>query len=329
VTDPLLAVDHLVVDFPQPHGRVLHAVADVSLGVGRGEILGVVGESGCGKTTLARCISGRSHPSSGTVSLDGMTLGSSRTVAERRAVQMVFQDPFSSLNPRMSIGRMLAELLRVNEVVPRSEVSSRCRSIVGQVGLPSSALDQLPGAFSGGQRQRIAFARAIAVEPRIIVADEPLSSLDVSVQATILELIRRLREDLGTAFVFISHDLGVVRQLADTVAVMYLGRVVEKGSASTVFGDPRHPYTRALIEAAPRLSGDRSPLHARLSGEPPSPIDLPSGCAFHPRCPRAEAICSTEAPHLADVDAQLTGSSANHVMNHQSACHFRDEVKRP
>jgi oligopeptide/dipeptide ABC transporter ATP-binding protein len=229
---------------------------------------------------------------------------------------MVFQDPYSSLNPRMTVRQVLQELLRVHKLVARSGVEPRCRELMALVGLPQGALDGLPGQFSGGQRQRIAIARALAVEPRVIIADEPVSALDVSVQATILQLFEDLRSRLGLTMVFISHNLAVVRHLSDRVAVMYLGRIFEEGEREAVFGDPRHPYTRALLASAPRLhqTGLVRPL---VKGEPPSPVNIPTGCSFHPRCPRAERICSAERPRLEPV---------GYGEEHLASCHFRDET---
>ena len=253
MADARLAAHDLVVSFPVVGGRTLRAVDGVSVQVGAGQIVGLVGESGCGKTTAARCMAGLLTPDSGTVRLDGTQLGARRTAAQRRAIQMIFQDPYSSLNPRLTVRRMLRELLTVHKLVPRAAVEERCRELMGLVGLPAAALDGLPAQFSGGQRQRIAIARALATEPQVLIADEPVSSLDVSVQATILRLFAELRDRLGLAMIIISHNLAVVRQLSDQVAVMYLGRIVEEGGTDELFGSVRHPYARALLAAAPRL----------------------------------------------------------------------------
>jgi oligopeptide/dipeptide ABC transporter ATP-binding protein len=303
------------VSFRVEHGQLLRAVDDVSFGLAPGEVLGLVGESGCGKTTVAKCIVGQLHPASGSVCFDGRELGPKRDVEDRRAIQMVFQDPYSSLNPRMTVRQVLRELLRVHHLVPAGSTEDRCRELMDLVGLPADALAGLPSQFSGGQRQRIAIARALAVEPRVIVADEPVSALDVSVQATILRLFEDLGSRLGLTILFISHNLAVVRHLSRRVVVMYLGRVVEEGEREEVFCDPRHPYTRALLEAAPRLH-QTSLARPLVKGEPPSPVDIPSGCPFHPRCPRAEPICSHELPRL---EAVATAGE------HRAACHFRDE----
>jgi oligopeptide/dipeptide ABC transporter ATP-binding protein len=309
----VLDVEDLTVTFPTQGGRLV-AVDSVSLSLGAGEILGLVGESGCGKTTLARSITGLVPQDSGRIRLDSSELSRRRTRQEHRAVQMVFQDPYSSLNPRLAIRSVLTELLSVHHIARGRDAELRCRELMGLVGLPPNALDALPLAFSGGQRQRIAIARALAVEPRVLIADEPTSALDVSVQATILALFEDLRSRLGIGILMISHNLAAVRQLCDRVAVMYLGQVIEVGSRTEMFNDPRHPYTVALLAAAPRVR--RHAIESvRLKGEPPSPTERPSGCPFHPRCPRAEARCTVEAPALAP--ARGTGALV--------ACHFRDE----
>lgn len=312
-----LRVDSLTVTFPIGPRRRLTAIEDVSLDLQRGESLGIVGESGCGKTTLARCIVGLQRPDSGTISIDGEVVGAKRDATERRAVQLVFQDPYSSLNPRMTIGSMLKELLAIRGVANGETADERSRELLALVGLPADALTRNPGAFSGGQRQRIAIARALAVEPRLIVADEPVSALDVSIQATILELFADLRDRRGISLVMISHNLAAVRHVCDRVVVMYLGKVVEVGATLEVFADPRHPYTRSLLNAVPQVKRDPPAHRLRLVGEPPSPLSRPTGCSFHPRCPRAEAICAIEEPQLLPV-AGLTVRKA--------ACHFRDEV---
>jgi len=314
VADPLLRVSHLKVSFRTEDRAVVRAVDDVSLDVHAGEAMGIVGESGCGKTTIARAIIGQVQPDEGAVYLDGEQLGRTRTISQRRTVQMVFQDPYSSLNPRMTVRQTLRELLRVHRLVPSSQVDERCRELLAMVGLPERSLNSYPSQFSGGQRQRLAIARALAVEPRAIVADEPVSSLDVSVQATILQLFAELRARLGLTLILISHDLAVVRYLCDRIAVMYLGRIAEHGRRDVIFDDPRHPYTRALLTAAPRIRRYEPPDQLGLRGEPPGAVDIPAGCRFHPRCPIAEGICEVEDPPLLGLDADPA---------HLSACHFR------
>jgi oligopeptide/dipeptide ABC transporter ATP-binding protein len=310
--ETLLRVEELHVGFRTPAGQ-LRAVDGVSLALGSGRTLGLVGESGCGKTTVARCIAGLLRPDSGSIRLGGQELLPRRTRAQHRAVQIVFQDPYSSLNPRLTVRSTLRELLAVHDIAKGAAAEARSSELLELVGLSPDALDRYPSAFSGGQRQRIAIARSLAVGPRLLIADEPTSALDVSIQATILALFGELRSRLGLSILLISHDLGTIRTLCDDVAVMYLGRIIESGPCGRIFDDPRHPYTQALLAAAPRLRGSRSAV--RLSGEPPSPIDTPSGCPFHPRCPRAEARCEIEAPPLTPP-AGVPG---------QVACHFRDE----
>jgi oligopeptide/dipeptide ABC transporter ATP-binding protein len=312
-----LRVDALSVSFPIDRHRRLTAVEDVSFELAKGESLGIVGESGCGKTTVARCIVGLQRPDSGLVSVDGVDVDADRTREQRRAVQLIFQDPFSSLNPRMSIGAMLKQLLEFHDLAHGAAADERSRELLALVGLPPDALTRHPGAFSGGQRQRIAIARALAVEPHVIVADEPVSALDVSIQATILELFADLRHRLGISLVMISHNLAAVRHVCDRVAVMYLGKLVEVGATAQVFADPHHPYTRSLLNAVPQVRRDPPKNRIRLAGEPPSALSRPSGCSFHPRCPRAEERCSAEEPQLLRLSDDASRASA---------CFFRDET---
>ena len=281
--------------------RRMRAVDDVSLTVARGETLGIVGESGCGKSTLARCLVRLHEPDAGEIRFgdaDVRSLAGAGLRAYNRQVQMVFQDPFGSLNPRMSVGACLAEVLRVHRVVPEAGVAARVAELLTLVHLPAEAADRRPHEFSGGQRQRIGIARALAVEPAVIIADEPVSALDVSVQAQIVNLLLELQRSLGLSLVFITHDLRLVRHLAHRVAVMYLGRIVETGPTAELFAAPRHPYTRALIQAAPRLVPGRPVREDAVRGELPSPLAPPPGCTFHPRCRLAEARCSQERPAL-------------------------------
>jgi oligopeptide/dipeptide ABC transporter ATP-binding protein len=291
--------------------EVLRAVDGVDLEIARGEALGLVGESGCGKSTLGRCIVGLYAQTAGEIHYAGEPLPARRARAQRRRMQMVFQDPYSSLNPRMTVRQVLSELLRVHNMVPRNRVDERCRELIELVGLGARSLDAHPRNFSGGQRQRVSIARALALEPELLVADEPVSALDVSVQATVLNLLDELRSKLGLTMLFIAHNMAVVRHVCDRVAVMYLGRIVETAPTEQLFSDPRHPYTQGLLKAVPRLVPGHPSDAAAMEGDPPSPINLPSGCRFHTRCPIAQEVCHREDPGLvADGGAHL------------AACHF-------
>ncbi|MFJ2158687.1 oligopeptide/dipeptide ABC transporter ATP-binding protein [Streptomyces sp. NPDC087856] len=275
----------------------LRAVDGVSLAVERSQCLGVVGESGCGKSTLAGVLVGLTAPTAGAVRYDGQDVGVHRSKELRRRVQMVFQDPVASLNPRRRVRSVLAELIDCHDLVPDAGMTSALNSLMDMVNLPARVLDARPRELSGGQRQRVAIARALAVRPDVLVADEAVSALDVSAQATVVNLLADLRAELGLTIVFISHDLGIIRTLCDRVAVMYAGRVVEEGAAQTVFTAAQHPYTRALLRAAPDLHrrGTGSRPQA-LEGEPAGALDVITGCPFQPRCPEAEAVCSTAPP---------------------------------
>ena len=296
--------------------EVLRAVDGVDLEIERGEVLGLVGESGCGKSTLGRCLVGLYEPTAGEIRFDGATLPARRDKPTRRRMQMVFQDPYSSLNPRMTVRQTLSELLRVHHVVPRNQVDARCKELLDLVGLGPRSLDAYPRQFSGGQRQRVSIARALALEPDLLVADEPVSALDVSVQATVLNLLDSLRELLGLTILFIAHNMAVVRHVCDRVSVMYLGRIVETARTPDLFADPRHPYTRGLLSAVPRLTPGRASTAVAVTGDPPSPIDIPAGCRFRSRCPIAQEICAEADPRLERHDAQP---------GHEAACHFADE----
>ena len=304
MSEPILVAEHLSKDFRVARGRhgparLLRAVEDVSFTLSAGETLGVVGESGCGKSTLGRMILRLSAPSAGEIRFLGQDIThlSERALRPlRRHLQAVFQDPISSLNPRMRVGDIIAEPL-VNLGMRRSDRRERVAELLDVVGLPADAAGRYPHAFSGGQRQRIAIARALAASPKLIVCDEAISSLDVSVQAQILNLLSDLQGRFALALFFISHNLGAVRHLAHRVAVMYLGRLVEIAPEAELFEHPHHPYTAALLAAVPEPVPDRA-IPPPLSGEVPSPIEPPSGCHFHPRCTRAEARCRAEAPEL-------------------------------
>ncbi len=305
-TGSLLAVERVSVHFPQDGGwfsksRVLRAVEDVSFAIRPGETLALVGESGSGKSTLGHVVAGLRAPTSGRVRYTG------------RAVQVVFQDPFGALDPRMPVSAIIAEPLRIAGR-PAAERRARAAELAAQVGLPPDALNRYPHEFSGGQRQRIAIARALAPAPELVVADEPLSALDVSIGSQVLNLLRDLQRAHGLAYLFISHDLAVVNHLADRVAVLYLGRLVELAPRAELFAKPSHPYTRALLDAAPRI-GRRRARGTALRGEMPSPLAPPPGCVFHPRCPKAEPVCRTDPPPLDPAPGRPA------VL---SACHFAE-----
>jgi oligopeptide/dipeptide ABC transporter ATP-binding protein len=290
----------------------LTALDGVNLSIGPRSSLGIVGESGCGKSTLARVLVGLVPLTSGSLLVDGRELGTDRDKAMRRRIQMVFQDPSSSLNPARTVGQTLAELLRAHDLVSPRDVKARCHQLLDLVGLPSATIDSKPRQLSGGQRQRVGIARALALEPEVLIADEAVAALDVSVQALVLNLLAELREELDLALVFISHDLSVVRHISEELLVMYMGRVVESGPTDKVFRDPRHPYTRALIAAAPEIHTRKRSGEGALAGEPPSPLELPRGCRFAPRCPLRFDRCSSEDPALlGDAD-------------HQAACLLQD-----
>ena len=314
----LLKLDHVVKDFPAKPGRV-QAVADVSLEVERGETLGLVGETGCGKSTLARCITRLYELTSGRVIFDGQDISIASAAALRpfrRRMQMVFQDPYGSLNPRRRVGSIIGDPLEIHGLARGKDLQLRVQKLMEMVGLNPEHYNRFPGEFSGGQRQRIGIARAIALRPDLIVCDEPVSALDVSIRAQILNLLADLQEELKLTYIFISHDLSVVRHVSDRVAVMYLGKIVEVAAVDELYGRARHPYTHALLSAVPVPDPDFDARRDQivLSGDPPSPMDPPSGCRFHPRCPRAATICSTEGPPLS---AHLGDS-----LNHRAACHF-------
>jgi len=323
MSQPLLEVHDLVMHFPVGGGMfskpagVVRAIDGVSFNIHKGETLGLVGESGCGKTTTGRCILQLERPTSGRIVFEGIdmvTLDAAELRAVRRRVQVIFQDPYSSLNPRMTVGQILEEPLKVHRLVPdKGERELRVRELLVQVGLLPQHAGRYPHQLSGGQRQRVGIARALAMEPALIVCDEPVSALDVSIQAQIINLLEELQARLGLTFLFIAHDLSVVRHISDRVAVMYLGKIVELADRNALYEDPLHPYTRALLSAVPipdpKLEAKRE--RTVLRGEVPSPLNPPSGCVFHPRCPIAVDRCSAEIPPLREIRP-----------GHWAACHL-------
>ena len=303
---PIVQVEGLVKDFPVGGGmfaktEYVHAVRGVDLEVHPGETLGVVGESGCGKSTLGRCILRLTEPTAGKVSFEGKdlsTLSAAELRKTRRFLQIIFQDPYSSLNPRMRVGAIVGEGFAIHGIAKGAERRRRVIELLAKVGLHADAYDRYPHEFSGGQRQRIGIARALAVEPRFIVADEPVSALDVSIQAQIVNLLQDLQRQMNLAYLFIAHDLRVVEHISQRVAIMYLGKIVEIAPSEEIYTSPRHPYTRALLSAVPVAEPGRKRERIALQGDVPSPIDPPTGCAFHPRCPHAQEICRREDPKL-------------------------------
>jgi len=317
---PLLSVEDLNVEYaimggiiPRVKGKI-RAIENVNLDIGRGETLGLVGESGSGKSTLGKAIVRLLKPASGKVSIDGRDIagiGGSELMPYRRRVQMVFQDPYSSLNPRITAGETVGEPLLVHGLMRGAALKERVAELFDYVGIRRDRMGNFPAEFSGGQRQRLCIARAIALDPKLIVADEAVSALDVSVQAQILNLFRRLQREMGLSFLFISHDLGVIATVSHRVAVMYLGRVIELAPRESLFARPLHPYTEALVRSVP-VPDPKKARHFNPVGEIPSMTSKPAGCHFHTRCPLVEQVCREKAPPLVDVGA-----------GHQVACHVR------
>lgn len=324
----LLEVTDLVKHFPVKSGVVVDrevgqvkAVDGVSLTIAEGETLGLVGESGCGKSTLSRTILQLTTPTSGSVRFQGEELvGLSRRALRplRRQMQMIFQDPYASLNPRKRVGQIIGEPMEMHGIAKGRDVTTRVRDLLDRVGLQAEHAERYPHEFSGGQRQRIGIARALALQPKLIIADEPVSALDVSVQAQIVNLLEDLQAELGLSYLFVAHDLGVVRHVSDRVAVMYLGRIVETADAAELYGQPLHPYSHALLSAVPipdpKLNATRERIV--LEGDVPSPIDPPSGCHFHTRCPWSTEVCDTDDP----VSAEL-------LPGHLAACHHPQNLE--
>ncbi len=321
---PLLHVENLCKEFPVEGGfgsrnrKFVHAVNNVSFDIYPGETFGLVGESGCGKSTTGRCIMRLTQPTSGTVVFDGKDVGkmSKAELKEmRRNMQFIFQDPYASLNPRMTIGEIISEPLIIHGVMPDKEERLKyVRSLLDIVGLNPEHINRYPHEFSGGQRQRVGIARAFALKPKLIICDEPVSALDVSIQAQVLNLLNDLQQEYGTAYLFIAHDLSVVQHISDRIAVMYLGNMMEFSDWKSLYAAPHHPYTQSLLSAVPVPDPDIQHSRKRiiLQGDPPSPIDPPSGCRFHTRCPIAKDICSKEPmPELREV-----------APGHFCACHF-------
>ena len=320
----LLEAHHLTKHFPLRRGLfskalgAVRAVDGVSFTIEPGRTLGVVGESGCGKSTTAKLVLKLEEPTGGEIRFDGQSLQSLDADGIRRyrkSVQAVFQDPYASLSPRMRVGSIIAEPLVTNEKLAKGEAKKRVAHLLERVGLPERAADLFPHEFSGGQRQRIAIARALALSPRLVVLDEPVSALDVSIRAQILNLLVDLQRDLGLAYLFIAHDLAAVAHMSHAIAVMYLGKIVEYGPAKTVAADPKHPYTQALFAAALPAHPDEKRDEIILTGEVPSPINPPAGCHFHPRCPHVMPRCSTEVPPLGVA------------LGREVACHLYDGTK--
>ncbi|BBK40060.1 ABC transporter ATP-binding protein [Allostella vacuolata] len=326
---PLLALDDLAVHYAVTGRmgtgrRMLKAVDGIDLDVKPGECLGLVGESGCGKSTLALAIMGLVPPTRGHIRIAGQDIGAKDRPDRKlmaRTVQMVFQDPYASLNPRQTVRRTLADPLRLHGVTDRAEIEGRVADMLARVGLRPEHADRYPHEFSGGQRQRIGIARALILKPRLVICDEPVSALDVSIRAQIINLLLELKDELGLSYIMISHDLGVVEHMSDRVAVMYLGRIVERGGWREIFENPRHPYTRALIAAIP----DPFRQHAatardKAKGEIASALNPPSGCHFHPRCPMKQDRCTVDVPTLDPVTA------GHGDIGHWAACHYADRV---
>lgn len=342
MTDSLIEVRGLVKDFPIKGGIFqrtvgqVQAVSGVDLDIKRGETLGLVGESGCGKSTLGRMLVRLIDPTEGSIRFDGQDLASAQGPELKKLrsdVQMIFQDPFSSLDPRAPVGNSIAEGLRIHDIGDRAEQQRRVNEMLELVGLRAEHARRFPHEFSGGQRQRIGIARALILRPRFVVADEPVSALDVSVQAQVLNLLRELQAELDLTVLFIAHNLAVVEHISDRVAVMYLGKVVEVAERTALYRDPQHPYTEALLSAIPIADPSLKRERIVLQGDVPSPVDPPKGCGFHPRCPvAADGVCNVETPTLRlagepvasdDDDGQDAHDTHDPAFDHLASCHLR------
>ncbi|MGW3633229.1 ABC transporter ATP-binding protein [Streptomyces sp. NPDC005122] len=335
-TNPLLDVTGLTKHFPVMGGfpfkrkiGAVQAVDGLDFQVAEGESLGLVGESGCGKSTTGRLITRLLEPTSGKISYRGQDIthaGRRQLAPVRSEIQMIFQDPYASLNPRQTVGKIISGPMEINGIKPAGGYEKRVRELLETVGLNPEHYNRFPHEFSGGQRQRIGVARALALEPKLIVADEPVSALDVSIQAQVVNLLQDLQRDLGIAFLFIAHDLAIVRHFSQRVAVMYLGKIVEIADREDLYDNPRHPYTRALLSAVPEATADEVPARERilLTGDVPSPLNPPSGCRFRTRCWKATEKCASEAPPLVRIEGNREG--------HLTACHYpevRETVPAP
>jgi len=318
-----IKITNLVKEFPIKKGffnskvGAVHAVNNISFSICKGETLGIVGESGCGKSTAGRCLLGLVSPTSGSINFDGieMTKASSKTIQElRKKMQIIFQNPYSSLNPRMTVKEILKEPFIIHNYLSGKAVDARISELLDLTGMSESVLGRYPHEFSGGQRQRIGIARALALNPQFIVADEPVSALDISIQAQIINLMKTLKKELNLTYLFISHDLSVIRYICDRVAVMYLGEIIEIATADELYTNPKHPYTQALLSSAPTLKPDNeSTSRIILKGDLPSPINLPSGCKFHTRCRYAVEICKTQVPVAVNINQSHTANC--HLLN--------------
>ncbi|MDY0882605.1 ABC transporter ATP-binding protein [Dongia soli] len=322
-TAPSLVVENVVVEFTKQRSladlfigrqpRAVRAVDAVSFYVKPGETLGLVGESGSGKSTIGRAILGLNKPREGRILFEGKTFAEQDVAGKavfRRRMQMVFQDPYSSLNPRLKIGNAIAEVLRFHQIVPQEAIEREVKRLLALVGLPDAMAERRPRELSGGQRQRAGLARALAVRPSFLVLDEPVAALDVSIQAQILNLLTDLRQELGLTMLFVAHELGVVHHMSDRIAVMYLGQIMETGPSDDVFRSPRHPYTRALLNAVPKMDVVKRKRAAVTQGDIPGPMNIPSGCRFRTRCPMAQEVCKTTPPEIPITP------------DHMSRCHF-------